>query len=420
MRLSKAPSPLYPPYSSLSTTTLADLPTVALLIDQGEDWWLAQWGWGKEFLSFIGRNKSEHTFTRFRTEVERYLLWSFQIKCAPINEFRKADVLEFIDFCWCPSGAWVGTANIDRFRLFEGQLVANSGWRPYVLNISKSKRKRIEIAGLDVKHDKKSYRPSAQSLEAVFTALSSFYNHLYEREICFGNPVKIAKKDCRHLIKFTDKQEVKRLSGDQWDYVLGTARIMADADSLHERSLFVVATLKSHFLRVSELSERPAWAPVMGHFYRNNEGNWLLKIFGKMRKVRDVTVPDAYLYYLDRYRRHRGLSGLPLSGDKEPIVSKVRGQGGMSSRHLTRIIQSVFDEAFNKMKAELGEVKADDLLAASAHWLRHTGASMEVERGTPIKEISEELGHSSSQFTDSQYVHSDLKARIDRGKLRDV
>jgi hypothetical protein len=51
----------------------------------------------------------------------------------------------------------------------------------------------------------------------------------------------------------------------------------------------------------------------------------------------------------------------------------------MTTWHLTRIVQEIFDKANNKMKQERGE-------EASTHWLRHTGVSMEIERGrTPVR-----------------------------------
>ena len=40
-----------------------------------------------------------------------------------------------------------------------------------------------------------------------------------------------------------------------------------------ERNLFTLACLKG-CLRISELSERPQWSPVMSHFWQDNDGFW--------------------------------------------------------------------------------------------------------------------------------------------------
>ena len=111
---------------------------------------------------------------------------------------------------------------------------------------------------------------------------------------------------------------------------------------------------------------------------------------------------------------------MPSSGDDSPLVEKIRGQGGMTSRHLARLVQSVFDQAYENMKNEKGEEAAKKLQQASTHWLRHTGASMEVERGRPLKDVSEDLGHASMATTDTIYVQSENKKRAKSGKQREV
>jgi len=156
----------------------------------------------------------------------------------------------------------------------------------------------------------------------------------------------------------------------------------------------------------------------MRHFWQDEDKNWWLKIYGKGRKLRDVTVPEPFLPYLKRYRQYRALPALPSSYDTSPIVEKIRGQGGMTARHLTRLVQEVFDNAYEKMKKEKGEDAARKLQEASTHWLRHTGASMEVERGRALKDLSEDLGHASMSTTDTIYVQSENKKRAASGKDR--
>jgi integrase len=195
---------------------------------------------------------------------------------------------------------------------------------------------------------------------------------------------------------------------------------MANTDALNERSLFVIAALKTLFLRVSELSERSDWSPVMSHFWQDGDGNWWLKVYGKGRKIRDITVPDSFIEILKRYRRYRGLTALPTVGENEPIVEKIRGQGGMTARQLTRIVQQVFDAAYDAMRQAEGEDNARKLKQASSHWLRHTGASMEVERGRALKDLSEDLGHASMATTDTIYVQTENRIRAESGKKRQL
>jgi integrase len=143
-------------------------------------------------------------------------------------------------------------------------------------------------------------------------------------------------------------------------------------------------------------------------------------VFGKGRKLRDTTVPPDFITFLKRYRFSRDLSSLPSSGENNVLVEKIRGQGGMTTRHLRRLVQTVFDRAFIKMKQNEGENKAIKLKEATTHWLRHTGASMEIERGRALKDLSEDLGHASMATTDTVYVQSENKKRAESGKKRKV
>ena len=407
------PHPLYPTSVELLEYDDADYSSlIKFLNTNNEPWWQTHWSWGKAFLEYTGRNKSVHTYDRFRNEVEKFLLWSFLIKKSPIDELRKADILEYADFCWHPPVTWIGTSNQERFKLANGYFEANQAWYPFKIQAAKSQ--------INKTIDKKKYRPSQQTLTSTFTAIIVFYNYLMGEEFCYGNPAQIAKKDCKHFISDTQVKEVKRLSSAQWQYLLDTAVEMADEDASYERNLFVIAALKTLFLRISELSERDNWSPVMGHFWQDDDENWWLKVFGKGRKLRDTTVPADFMKFLTRYRSSRELSNLPSSGENTVLVEKIRGQGGITTRHLRRLVQTVFDQAFAKMKQFEGENKAIKLKEATSHWLRHTGASMEIERGRALKDLSEDLGHASMATTDTVYVQSENKKRAESGKKRKV
>lgn len=407
------PVPLYPTYESLKDFDFREYEELKSFLDSNDSWCTQHWLWAREFLSYTGRNKSEHTYSRFRNETERFLLWVFLIKEKPIDQLRKADILEYADFCWNPPVTWICLANHEKFRYQEGNYVHNKNWAPFRLKIAKSDQSTAEP-------DKKKYKPSQQTLTAMFTAIIAFYKYCMNEEYLYGNPAQIAKKDCRHFINDAQVTEVRRLSEDQWQTVFKITFELAKQDHVYERSLFIIAALKTLFLRISELSERKTWSPVMSHFWEDSDNNWWLKIYGKGRKIRDITVPESFLPYLKRYRVHRALSPLPSPGEQHPIVEKIRGQGGMTARQLTRIVQEVFDKAYTEMCLSEGEDKARKLKEATTHWLRHTGASMEIERGRALKDVSEDLGHASMATTDTIYVQTESRLRAKSGKNREV
>jgi site-specific recombinase XerD len=410
--MAKIKSALFPTYAELKSFSFDDYPKLKAYFDKQPHWMKTHWDWAKDFLLYIGRNKSEHTYVRFRNDVEKFLLWVFYVEKQPLDNLRKADILRYIDFCVAPPVTWISDKLQDRFVLNDGVFVSNDQWRPFRLSAPKYDKDR--------KLDPKKYRPSMQTLQSTFVALSAFYRHLVDEELCFGNPVPLAKRDCKHLIKDSQVKTVSRLTEHQWQYLLDTAVEMADDDPLNERNLFIIATMKTLFLRLSELSERNDWTPLMSHFWTDEDNNWWFKAYGKGKKIRDITVPQGYLPFLSRYRQWRGLSPYPAKGEQSILVEKIRGRGGLTSRQIARLVQSVFDNAFDKMKSEQGLIAAQKLKEASTHYLRHTGASMEIERDRPLKDLSEDLGHASSATTDTVYVQVERKKRASSGKDRKV
>jgi hypothetical protein len=134
----------------------------------------------------------------------------------------------------------------------------NPKWLPFRLKTPKNQD--------NGQSDKKKYKPSQETLKSMFTGLTAFYKYLMNEEICYGNPAQIAKTDCRYFIADAQVKEIRRLTEEQWQYVLDIALSLAELDHTYERSLFVIATLKTLFLRISELSERKEWSPEMRHF----------------------------------------------------------------------------------------------------------------------------------------------------------
>lgn len=408
----KKPTPLFPTYPELTAFDANDYPQLTAFLSESPKWVSQHWHWAKDYLLYIGRNKSQHTYTRFRNDIEKFLLWVFHVDKTPLDDLRKADILRYIDFCVAPPIHWISSQLHDRFYLRNGYFASNEQWTPF--------RQTPPKYDKDRQLDPKKYQPSLQTLESTFVALSSFYRHLIDEEICFGNPVPLAKRDCKHLIKNSQVKTISRLTESQWQYLLDTAVALADEDALYERNLFIVATMKTLFLRLSELSERADWTPMMSHFWTDDENNWWFKAYGKGKKIRDITVPSGYLPFLKRYREWRGLSPLPSKGEQTILVEKIRGRGGLTSRQISRLIQQIFDAAFVKMKAEQGLDAAQKLSEATTHYLRHTGASMEIERDRPLKDLSEDLGHASSATTDTVYVQVERKKRASSGKDRKV
>ena len=406
------PIPLFPKSENIAEISIRDYPELCDFLTSGPEWRYQTWSWGQEFLAFIGRNKSTNTYVRFRSEVEKFLLWSFIKRKQSIVTFKKSEILEYMEFCNKPDVDWICFTSFEKFIVKAGTLKVNPLWAPFKMSgpVQPSRDKKIL----------KGYRPTVGTLNATFTAMISFYTHLNDEEYYYGNPAKVAKKDCRLLIQDDTIKDDRRLSDFQWDILLETSIKMADSNPIFERNLFLIVSLKTFFIRISEFAEKKDWIPEMGHFTEDSNGNWWVKVLGKGGKKRSITVPPDYLPYLRRYRISRGLSLLPLIGEKEPMIKKIRGRGGLATRHLSKIVTDTFNAVRVELEIQKKPEEAIKFQAFSAHWLRHTGASLEVERGRPLKDLSEDLGHSTMATTDRIYVHSDVLKRAKSGAGRKV
>lgn len=359
-------------------------------------------------------NGSSATFNAYRREIERLLQWAWRIENRSVLTLKREDIEAFVRFCIKPPVAWIGNKNVARFITKDGERMANPEWRPFSVSVSKSEFRAGAIA------DIKDYQASQAGIKATFTVLSSFYDYLLQETIIESNPVTLIRQKSKFIRKEQQRPVVRRISNLQWDYVLETAEQMAnEAPAQHERTLFIMNCLFAMYLRISELVADERSMPVMGDFRKDQDGNWWFYVTGKGNKNRIVTVCDAMLKALKRYRTSLKLSALPALDEQTPLISKSLGKGPVTStRHIRRVVQDCFDRAYGRMKSDGLEEDAADLKAATVHWLRHTGISEDVKI-RPREHVRDDAGHASMATTD-RYIESDLRERHASGRRKRV
>ncbi|MBD1584755.1 tyrosine-type recombinase/integrase [Pseudoalteromonas sp. S16_S37] len=356
---------------------------------------LSDLGFLYQFLYVYGR-KSEATFNRFRNELERFHLWAWTIRQLSVFDLKRDDIEAYVDFMVQPEHAWCADSVQWRFKENQGVRVVNKNWRPFA---------------------NKEQAVSQQTLAAMFTALNVFYKFAILEEKTTTNFVPVVKKNSPYLVVESQIKLPDTLSNLQWEYVLGVTKDKCSEHPELERNLFTLACLKGLYLRISELSERQQWSPVMSHFWQDPDGFWYLRIMGKGNKLRDVTLSEDFVDYLKRYRTYRGLSPLPRVDEPYPIIHKLRGKGGMNVRQIRRIVQQSFDLAIESLNKDGFNDEAEQLKAATAHWLRHTGATHDAQH-RPLKHLSEDLGHAKIATTDQIYIQTNIKDRARSGSKR--
>jgi integrase len=163
------------------------------------------------------------------------------------------------------------------------------------------------------------------------------------------------------------------------------------------------------YLRISELTASERWAPTMGDFERDHDGNWWFNTVGKGNKARKISVSDAMLKALKRYRKSLKLP-LPFAGEPTPLITKFRADTAVKSvRYIRSLVQKAFDQAIERLKKDNKTEEAEQLAVATVHWLRHTGISDDVKI-RPREHVRDDAGHSSSAITD-RYIDIGLRER---------
>lgn len=368
--------------------------------------------YAKNFL--LSYNGSQATFNAYRREVERILHWSWLMSKKSVRELRRQDIENYLAFCQSPPKDWIGTVKVPRFIDRDGLRQPNEKWKPFVATVSKAKFRQ------GIRPDIDEYELSQTALKEIFAILSSFFNFLIQEEYTEVNPVAHIRQKSKFLRKRQGAKQIRRLSEIQWAYVIETAEMMTQENpSLHERTLFIMSALYGMYLRISELAASDRWTPKMCDFYRDQDGLWWFVTVGKGNKERQISVSNSMLEALKRYRSYLGLTPLPTITDTTPLLPKTRGKGAISNTNYIReIVQDCFDRAINRLKDDNMHDEADVMLAATVHWLRHTGISDDVKT-RPREHVRDDAGHSSSAITD-RYIDIELRARHASAKQKKI
>ena len=173
-------------------------------------------------------------------------------------------------------------------------------------------------------------------------------------------------------------------------------------------------------LRVSELA-----AARMAHLKYvdtvDGAGGWELQVVGKRAKTRDVPFPSQLVQHLRQYLAHRGVlamadrineshGGIFLVGALPSSLNVIKTAGdGIRPQAIHTILKKLFEVTIQNSNFENPEA-VRRLKASTAHWLRHTAATLAVAAGMPLDVTRDFLGHSDLATT-SRYVHPD-KARM--------
>lgn len=360
-------------------------------------------------IQFSGSNE---TMESYRTECNRFLNWLWLVADKSLMAVRRNDVVEYLDFCMYPPKDWICESTPPLFFYGDAdELSPNEQWRPFAATAR-----------------------AQSSVDTIFSRLSSLFQDEALLESIGHNPVQAIRQKSKYRRRIQGKSTPRIITKEQIGYCLDVLEDCCHNASdernviASERALFSFSIGISLYLRVSEFVWHERHSPSHGHFFRDNDSNWWLKVIGKGNKERVIAVSDEVLEALMRWRDVLGLSPLPSPSDKTPMFpslsNKVWNSTDQKIKELVPVtdtlivwktFRSVFKMAYSKMLSEGKADEAVELINASAHWLRHTGITNDVET-REIDHVREDAGHSSIETT-WRYVNATNRERAASKKL---
>lgn len=359
------------------------------------------------------------TYNSYRTHVERLLLWTLLICKKPLLEMTRQDGERFMEFCLKPPPDWIGPVVKARYQRNGGRVAkdtdtytVNPVWRPFFLTVKKPDLKLAQEQNREP--DVKPYKMKQDSIAQIFAVCGSFFQWASDEGLSdSANPIRAIKQKSRYKQRVVGTEKAKSLSTLQWGYVLDTAKMLADDEpdekkkKVYERTLFIIATIYSMYLRVSDMVGRDNWEPMMSDFRKDDHGNWWFHVIGKGNKSAKISVKDEYMnVWMARYRRFLGLTSAPSPDDSAPLLQSLKGRAGLSEGYIRALVQEVFDAAFERMRADgFPDDDIKSLRSASLHWLRHTSATADA-KVRDHKDLQADLRHESLATTVDTYYNS--------------
>jgi site-specific recombinase XerD len=320
------------------------------------------------------------TFTAYKREAERLLLWCIYEAGKTLNQLKIEDVTRYFEFLKNPPITWCAT----RTELKIGKQ-GNDNWRPFLGPLSRS------------------------ALNTAIRIINSLLNYLVDANYLRANPIRLIKKHDKFMEPELQKYTVwnRMLEEDEWEALQAILQHMPEENVRQidnkMRTQFLFALFYLLGLRIHEVATS-SW-----NAFREHQGNWWFFVKGKGDKPGHIPVNDQLLHYIRTYRLYLGKSALPTVADPESLLVSKKTKRPLSTKQLYSLVKEIGELTAKSFPDD--PRKQHKLRKLSPHWLRHLSASHQNKVGIPVTMIRENHRHSSIQTTQI-YVHTEDKLRF--------
>ena len=241
---------------------------------------------------------------------------------------------------------------------------------------------------------------SPATVSHALLILRLLFLHLQDEGYVLTNPSRAARKVRRSSAQNVRLKEA--FTVEEWAEVLAVIEALPQdtpRDRAHyHRARWVMQLLYRAFLRREE-----AASLRMGDFVGQRE-HWELHFVGKGNKAAEIVATSRLMEELKRYRVSLGLGPLPGAHETRPAILDIHGLRGVTADTIYRICVEIFTRAAMVTNEE---TRRQRFLAASPHWLRHTGISHAMEAGVDPRRVQAQARHASLTTTTSIYDHKE-------------
>nr|WP_280971283.1 site-specific integrase [Cupriavidus gilardii]WDE72544.1 hypothetical protein [Cupriavidus gilardii] len=318
------------------------------------------------------------TLLAYEKEVSRFYVWVLLTLEKPLSSIVRGDWQRYTEFLGDPRPAelWVG-----------------------------AKRPRLGRDG----RVSAAYKPFAgplqpKSIAFAERAIRQMFLWLRDAGYLADNPMPKhhPRRECQSEGE-SARRTHRMLADDQWRCLLNwlatSKRDTVNERRQYARNRWLIALFHSTGIRSSE-----ALAAAMGDIefikgVRAQKSRAVLHVRAKGAKPRPIALTDEVLLELSMYRESFGLPAAIAPREVTPLIFSIQVKKGFSPitrQALYTIFKKMFEAAAKTLKDRSA---AEQLKAASTHWLRNMAASELLRNGAPVLVASDVLGNTDCSTT---------------------
>ena len=325
-----------------------------------------------------GKRKRKAIYGKSKQEVQKKLRKAHNANdLGRLPTANKTTVAEYLEF-WIENISKAATSTKDRY-----QQDIRTKINPLIGKVKLQQLTGLHIDSVISTAAKEEY--SAASQQKIFAVLSKSLNDAVKRDLIGFNPCSKSDKPrlgkTKHTIWTAEQSQafLKHVAGHRW-FALFTLAMFTGMRQGESLALYWsdIDWTKNEISISRTLTDNNHKA-VIGDVPKTDAGN------------RSIIVPPYVMEALDKHRAKMMMDGHPTSGENLVFCNHA---GNIINRN--NLVSRTFKPLCEKAKVPV----------LVWHEMRHTTATLLLESGIPINNVSELLGHASSVVTSKIYAHA--------------